>query len=174
MPVKAGYLLLAGGGAVVAYAGFKGHRWGQVARDLISGQKVPTTKELAIVTSSPAYAYGSGSGSSAITAGPTASSGMAIRNKALARVLLLPFGWSTGQQWACLDQLWSHESGWLSSGPGSVNPSSGAAGIPQDITGNTHGGAAGQILWGAKYIKGRYGTPCKAWAFWQAQSPHWY
>lgn len=31
-----------------------------------------------------------------------------------------------------------------------------------------------QINWGLHYIKNRYQTPRLAWAFWQAQSPHWY
>ena len=31
-----------------------------------------------------------------------------------------------------------------------------------------------QITWGLGYIKGRYGTPCSAWAMWQSRSPHWY
>ena len=26
-----------------------------------------------------------------------------------------------------------------------------------------------QIRWGEDYIQGRYGTPCQAWAFWQAR-----
>ena len=25
-----------------------------------------------------------------------------------------------------------------------------------------------QIKWGLGYIQGRYGTPCDAWSFWQA------
>ena len=25
-----------------------------------------------------------------------------------------------------------------------------------------------QIRWGEDYIQGRYGTPCQAWAYWQA------
>ena len=29
-----------------------------------------------------------------------------------------------------------------------------------------------QVKWGLKYIKNRYGTPSRAWAFWQKH--HWY
>jgi hypothetical protein len=72
VPVKAGYLLLTAGGAAVAYAGFKGHRWGQVVRDLISGQKIPAAQELAITTSPAAYAYGGiGTNPNVSTPGPS-------------------------------------------------------------------------------------------------------
>jgi hypothetical protein len=27
-----------------------------------------------------------------------------------------------------------------------------------------------QIRWGEHYIQSRYGTPCQAWAYWQARS----
>ena len=80
------------------------------------------------------------------------------------------YGWGTDQEQPLIT-LWTNESGW---NPDAVNPSSGAAGIPQDITGNMHGGWQGQIDWGLSYIKGRYGTPAAALAFWEAQSPHWY
>lgn len=38
MPLKASYLALVGGGAIVAYAGFKGKGIGSAIRDVISGQ----------------------------------------------------------------------------------------------------------------------------------------
>ncbi|WP_183068936.1 hypothetical protein [Streptomyces sp. gCLA4] len=31
-----------------------------------------------------------------------------------------------------------------------------------------------QIKWGLDYIKGRYGSPSKALAFWNGRNPHWY
>ncbi|MYQ43768.1 lytic transglycosylase domain-containing protein, partial [Streptomyces sp. SID4985] len=31
---------------------------------------------------------------------------------------------------------------------------------------------ATQIKWGLSYMDGRYGSPCQAWSFWQAN--HWY
>lgn len=79
-------------------------------------------------------------------------------------------GW-TGGQWSALFNLWQGESGW---NPAARNPSSGAAGIPQDITGNFHGGAAGQIAWGLAYIAARYGSPAAAYAAWLSRWPHWY
>lgn len=83
----------------------------------------------------------------------------------------------------CLIPLWHHESGW---NPNAANPSSTARGIPQMMM-NIHYGAnwqtsaAGvayltnpevQIDKGLDYIMGRYGSPCRAWGVWQAQS--WY
>lgn len=70
------------------------------------------------------------------------------------------YGWGTDQEKPLVD-LWNQESGW---NPNARNPSSGAAGIPQDITGNMHGGWQGQIDWGLNYIKQRYGSPAMAWA----------
>lgn len=88
--------------------------------------------------------------------------------KAYARARLAAFGWGP-EQFAYLDTLWSHESGW---NPNARNSSSGAAGIPQDITGDFHGGYVGQVDWGLNYIAGRYGSPAAALAFWNAHN--WY
>jgi hypothetical protein len=80
-------------------------------------------------------------------------------------------GW-TGSQWDALYQLWQRESGWNAN---ALNPSSGAAGIPQAL-GHGHvfdlGDAKGQIAWGLNYIKSRYGSPEKAWA--HEQKIGWY
>ena len=58
------------------------------------------------------------------------------------------------------------ESGWSAT---VTNPSSGAAGIAQNISGfgpgYESGNAPQQIAWLLSYIKGRYGDPVKAWAF---------
>jgi hypothetical protein len=87
---------------------------------------------------------------------------------AYAKSLFPSHGWGLGQ-WPYLLALWNQESGW---NPRAQNPSSGAAGIPQDITGNFHGGYRGQIAWGENYIAGRYGTPAGAWAHEKAYN--WY
>lgn len=86
------------------------------------------------------------------------------------------YGW-TGDEWACLDNLWKRESGWSQT---SGNKSSGAYGIPQALPGNKMAvyGAdwetnpATQIAWGLGYISGRYGTPCGAWGHFTAKN--WY
>jgi hypothetical protein len=165
MPIKAGYLLAAGGGAILLYSGIKGHRWGAVARNLISGQKIPSTQELAITSSPQAYAYGSGSGGGG-TAPNLGVGGSATKNKAIAHVLTVPYGWSTGAQWNALDRLWTQESGWNNH---AQNPTSTAYGIAQflDSTWATVGGrktssASLQIGYGLKYIRQRYGDPIHA------------
>lgn len=87
-------------------------------------------------------------------------------------------GW-TGKQWDALYKLWMRESEWRH---WADNPNSDAYGIPQAMS-NIHKETATeawrnspqkQIAWGLKYIKGRYGTPEKAWNFWNRQNPHWY
>ena len=97
-------------------------------------------------------------------------------NEALANCMAASgYGW-TGPQTTCLDQLWTEESGFSST---AVNASSGATGIPQLFPG-AHAIPANwsdprvQIAWGLDYIKGRYGTPCAAWAFETSHVPNWY
>jgi len=165
MPLKAGYLLAAGGGAILLYSGIKGHRWTNVLRSVISGQGIPSTQELAITTSPSAYSSGD-TGSSRVTPN-LGVGGSATKNKAIARVLAAPYGWSTGAQWTALDRLWTQESGWDNH---AKNPSSGAYGIPQALPPDKMGklanpptsSATAQIAWGLKYIKQRYGDPIHA------------
>jgi len=78
---------------------------------------------------------------------------------------------------SCLLNLWDHESGW---NPHAENPYSGAYGIPQALPGSKMASAGEdwrtnprtQIIWGLDYIAGRYGTPCDAWAFFQANNSY--
>lgn len=86
------------------------------------------------------------------------------------------YGWSE-YDFQCLVKLWNRESGW---NPNAHNKSSGAHGIPQSLPASkmrsegayyyTNGYT--QIRWGLKYIKGRYGSPAKAWQ--HSQKHHWY
>ena len=98
-------------------------------------------------------------------------------NRALGQQMALDlYGW-TGDQWACLDNLWARESGWSHT---AGNKTSGAYGIPQALPGSKMAvyGAdwqtnpATQITWGLAYISGRYGTPCGAWGHFTAKN--WY
>src|SRR5689334_11512084 len=76
------------------------------------------------------------------------------------------------RQFGCLDSIWLHESKWneLAGSPGS------AYGIPQASPGAKMAAAGPdwltspqtQIRWGEDYIEDQYGTPCQAWAYWQA------
>jgi peptidoglycan hydrolase-like protein with peptidoglycan-binding domain len=88
------------------------------------------------------------------------------------------YGWGDGQM-SCLRALWTRESGWRY---WVSNPNGIYRGIPQ--TSSRVWGSLGystaqymrspeiQVKVGAHYIKGRYGSPCNAWAFWR--SHHWY
>lgn len=94
----------------------------------------------------------------------------------IAQQMLGQFGWS-GSQFSCLEPLWERESGWDVT---AENPSSGAYGIPQALSGSLMASAgpdwqtdaATQIRWGLTYIQGRYGSPCGAWAHEEADG--WY
>ena len=97
--------------------------------------------------------------------------------KGIALQMVTDNGWGADQFHGCLEPLWEKESNW---NPYAENPSSGAYGAPQSLPGSkmaTHGddwrtNPATQIAWGIDYIKGRYGTPCAAWA--HSQSVGWY
>ncbi|WP_335941358.1 lytic transglycosylase domain-containing protein [Streptomyces sp. PTD5-9] len=80
-------------------------------------------------------------------------------------------------QFQCFSNIVNHESTWNYR---ASNPSSGAYGLVQALPGSKMASAgadwqtnpATQIKWGLSYMDGRYGSPCGAWSFWQAN--HWY
>jgi hypothetical protein len=83
--------------------------------------------------------------------------------------------WGSVKEFKCLDQLVHHESRW---NPKARNKSSDAFGLFQFLP-STWGNykfpfqpkeASIQITAGLRYITKRYGSPCKAWAFWQQQA----
>lgn len=86
------------------------------------------------------------------------------------------YGWSE-YDFQCLVKLWNRESGWS---PSAHNKSSGAHGIPQSLPASKMRSAGAdyytngytQIRWGLGYIKGRYGSPAKAWT--HSQRKGWY
>ena len=96
--------------------------------------------------------------------------------QATAYNMMPSFGFDPKTQFSCLNNIWTRESGWNYQ---AENPS-GAFGIPQALPGSKMASAgadwqtnpATQIKWGLGYIKSVYGTPCNAWAFWQAHG--WY
>jgi hypothetical protein len=106
-----------------------------------------------------------------------AASGNSGSPQQIAASMMGQYGWSSSQFSDCLVPLWTRESGW---NPSAVNPSSGAYGIPQALPAsqlasagaNWQTSATTQIEWGLKYIQGRYGTPCGAWAHEEADG--WY
>jgi hypothetical protein len=95
--------------------------------------------------------------------------------RAAARQQLEKRGW--GDQFSCLDSLWSGESNWK---PRAENPTSGAYGIPQALPATKMASAGSdwrtnpvtQIRWGLDYIESTYGSPCAAESFKQGRG--WY
>jgi lysophospholipase L1-like esterase len=99
-------------------------------------------------------------------------------NRSVAAVMMVrEFGYPVSE-WACLDRLWWHESGWGSS----VRDPNRAGGIPQAfpatkmLNADAGGGQDAfdnpvtQIRWGLSYIKNRYSNPCGAWEAWRTNS----
>ncbi|MGI5375045.1 transglycosylase SLT domain-containing protein [Streptomyces sp. CA-251387] len=84
---------------------------------------------------------------------------------------------SDSAQYQCFSNIVDHESDW---NVNATNASSGAYGLVQALPGNKMASAgsdwktnpATQIKWGLDYMKDRYGSPCGAWSFWQANG--WY
>ncbi|MFP1629218.1 lytic transglycosylase domain-containing protein [Streptomyces sp. 5K101] len=91
--------------------------------------------------------------------------------KAIARQMV------PADQFQCFSNIVNHESSWNYR---ASNPSSGAYGLVQALPGSKMSSAgadwqtnpATQIKWGLSYMDGRYGSPCGAWSFWQANN--WY
>lgn len=160
----------AAAGLVMIWSGIKGASVLKTLQSLIRGEQPAGSADYPITTPE-----GGGSGQPADT-GPTTGGGSPEQNKALAKLLAAPYGWSTGSNWDSLVKLWNRESGWRTT---AANPS-GAYGIPQSKPGSKMAseGAdwktnpATQIRWGLKYIKGRYGSPDNAWA--HSQQTGWY
>ena len=78
------------------------------------------------------------------------------------------YGWD-GEQYRCLNNLWTKESHWNYQ---AHNYRSGAHGIAQAlpaskmdlIADDWRTNPVTQIRWGLRYIEGRYDTPCGAWS----------
>ncbi|MFF9114619.1 transglycosylase SLT domain-containing protein [Streptomyces massasporeus] len=102
---------------------------------------------------------------------PVATSYSIAQLQAMARQMV-PAG-----QFQCFSNIVDHESDWNYK---AVNPSSGAYGMFQALPGSKMSSAgadwqtnpATQIKWGLNYMNDRYGSPCEAWSFWQANN--WY
>ena len=97
--------------------------------------------------------------------------------KEIARQILNnKFGYGSSQ-FDCFNNIIMRESMWRVN---ATNPSSGAYGIPQALPGSKMASEgsdwrtnpATQIIWGIKYMKDRYGSPCGAWSFKSANG--WY
>ncbi len=145
-----------------------------VMADASRSQKVlakPRVESTAVPT--PSRSASSSASSGAVPPLAPVSPGTA---RADAESLMPSFGFSVSSQFGCLDNLWSRESGWRTT---AENPS-GAYGIPQALPGDKMATAGSdwqtnpntQIKWGLGYIKNRYGDPCSAWSYWQANGSY--
>jgi hypothetical protein len=80
-------------------------------------------------------------------------------------------------QFYCVNNIFIRESGWRWN---AQNPYSAAYGVPQANPGSKMASAGAdwatnpytQIRWGISYMDSTYGSPCGAWAFWQAHSSY--
>ncbi|UYQ64147.1 lytic transglycosylase domain-containing protein [Streptomyces peucetius] len=106
-----------------------------------------------------------------------ASSFSAQASYTIAQVQAMARQMVPADQFQCFSNIVDHESSWNYR---AQNPSSGAYGLVQALPGSKMSSAgadwqtnpATQIKWGLNYMDSRYGSPCGAWSFWQAN--HWY
>jgi murein DD-endopeptidase MepM/ murein hydrolase activator NlpD len=106
-----------------------------------------------------------------------ASSFSAQSSYTIAQVQAMARQMVPADQFQCFSNIVDHESSWNYR---AQNPSSGAYGLVQALPGSKMSTAgadwqtnpATQIKWGLNYMEDRYGGPCGAWSFWQAN--RWY
>ncbi|MEU3887428.1 transglycosylase SLT domain-containing protein [Streptomyces sp. NPDC029041] len=143
----------------------------KAAADTAIAKKEAAEKAAEAAAKERAQAKAAASRSKDISDFPVASSYSIAQIQAMARQLV-PSG-----QFQCFSNIVDHESDWNYK---AVNPSSGAYGMFQALPGSKMSSAgadwqtnpATQIKWGLNYMNDRYGSPCDAWSFWQAN--HWY
>ena len=160
------------GTRIVTQAGRAGVRTTTYDLEVVGGVVVGRTVVTSIITRAPVTQIVK-VGTSQLPTNVKVSPGSA---QALGKEMAAARGWGD-DQFACLLTLWNHESGWRVD---AHNKSSGAYGIPQALPGSKMASVASdwrtnpatQITWGLNYIKGRYKTPCGAWAHFTQK--HWY
>ncbi|MEU0332911.1 transglycosylase SLT domain-containing protein [Streptomyces sp. NPDC006193] len=131
-------------------------------RRIASPRKALTTAAVAAATAGLAL-----TAAPAQSATTSASSARAIAHK------MIP----DAAQYDAFSKIVEHESGWNVT---ATNSSSGAYGLVQALPAAKMASAgpdwktnpATQIKWGLDYMNSRYGSPVKAWNFWQANG--WY
>jgi hypothetical protein len=147
----------------------------QIILEDADSQKFTVTSEPTITSQPASTSTSTGdttTGAPIVDSGPPPDPSSA---QGIAYKLLPSYGFST-DQFGCLNDIWSRESGWRYN----AENASGAYGIPQALPGSKMASAGAdwatdpttQIKWGIGYIKGVYGSPCQAWVFWQAHG--WY
>jgi hypothetical protein len=127
-----------------------------------------------IVLASPSFAYCPKPSEMFVARTPSAA-------KNWAKLQLVKYGWNTQTEWSALEQLWTNESNWrcdaLNKTPvymivNGKRVKFNAGGIPQRLGLNPKTNVKQQIKVGLDYVKARYGSPTKAWRFWQVKG--WY
>ena len=160
-------LAMTAAGIILTWSGITGHQLTSVIKDVVAG-KDPRSAPQTSFSYTPATGTPGVNQSNPITGniGPISSS--AAHNMAIGKVKAAKYGWSSGQQWNALVQLWNRESGWSNI---AQNPTSTAYGIAQFLDTTWAGTGFGktsdptiQIEAGLLYIKVRYGNPVNAWA----------
>lgn len=104
---------------------------------------------------------------------PNSLNNSVAENRRIARVIMAKkYPKWDNKDFRALVKLYNRESGWNAKAD---NPTSSAAGIAQRMM-SAHPGKLGgpieQLLWGEKYISGRYGDPEAAWR--HSQQTGWY
>lgn len=107
MPVKASYLIAAGGGVILLWSGIQGKQWTTVLRDLMTGKKPETsTTAYTIQTSPAAYTAAANTvGTGVAASGATSATGEAIAQDA-EQYVGAGYTWggvpgATGRTWDC-------------------------------------------------------------------------
>jgi hypothetical protein len=107
-----------------------------------------------------------------LAAAPAQAASESSQAQAMAKKMI-----GNSAQYTCFAKIVDHESDWKVN---ATNASSGAYGLVQALPGSKMSSAGSdwktnpktQIKWGLDYMKDRYGSPCGAWNFWQANN--WY
>lgn len=141
----------------------------QAAKDAVAKQKAAEKAEQEAKERKEALKAASRSATRDASSFPTQSSYSVAEIQAMARQIV------PADQFQCFSTIVDHESSWNYRAD---NPTSDAYGLMQALPGSKMSSAgadwatnpATQIKWGLGYMNDRYGSPCEAWNFWQANN----
>ncbi|WP_455680527.1 aggregation-promoting factor C-terminal-like domain-containing protein [Streptomyces phaeochromogenes] len=141
----------------------------QAAKDAVAKQKAAEKAEQEAKERKDALKAASRSATRDASSFPTKSSYSVAEIQAMARQIV------PADQFQCFSTIVDHESSWNYQAD---NPTSDAYGLMQALPGSKMSSAgadwatnpATQIKWGLGYMNDRYGSPCGAWDFWQANN----
>ena len=141
----------------------------QAAKDAVAKQKAAEKAEQEAKERKEALKVASRSATRDASSFPTKSSYSVAEIQAMARQIV------PADQFQCFSTIVDHESSWNYRAD---NPTSDAYGLMQALPGSKMSSAgadwatnpATQIKWGLGYMNDRYGSPCEAWNFWQANN----